>query len=364
MSTDTRNIGEKKSILEQTTGSMLSSGLSTKKQADDNSIVKSSDGSEVITDPSKVKSKNIAEVAKESNKSSGEGSFIKLNEKQKDQIQASYDRSNMRQAGRLLKNTGEIGTIKSEYANEKNIGRLDLKNIKAQDRINKRLQSSRDRLDKKILKHTGDASLTYKNRSAKQAADQERFSNIAKNLNAPSGAGPYPLSSNLVQSAKNQVKQDAEAKKIQDKKEGGMGQSIRKDGADIGYIPGDVDMFNESIEGDADVSFSNKDLKSYEDQYLKSKIDKPTNRGNSQEAWKTNQKAKQAKKAGDQAMIPGKRFDPTKMDPTGPTAQKAISTLFPTESQRSANKLASKKLMEKKMNSGLGTLLSQISKSL
>lgn len=31
MSTDTRNIGEKKSILEQTTGSMLSSGLSTKK---------------------------------------------------------------------------------------------------------------------------------------------------------------------------------------------------------------------------------------------------------------------------------------------------------------------------------------------
>ena len=195
MATDTRNIGEKKSILDQTTGSMLSSGLSAKKQADGNTIVKSSDGSEVITDPSKVKSKNIAEVAKESNKSSGEGSFIKLNEKQKDQIQASYDRSNMRQAARLLKNTGEIGTIKSEYADEKNIGRLDLKNIKAEDRINKRLENSRDRLDKKILKQTGDASLTYKNRSAKQAADEERFSNIAKNLNVQSGVGPYPLAS-------------------------------------------------------------------------------------------------------------------------------------------------------------------------
>ena len=195
MATDTRNIGEKKSILDQATGSMLSSGLSTKKQADDNTIVKSSDGSEVITDPSKVKPKNIAEVAKESNKSSGEGSFIKLNEKQKDQIQASYDRSNMRQAARLLKNTGEIGTIKSEYADEKSIGRLDLKNIKAQERINKRLESSRNRLDKKILKQTGDASLTYKNRSAKQAADEERFSNIAKNLNVQSGVGPYPLAS-------------------------------------------------------------------------------------------------------------------------------------------------------------------------
>ncbi len=197
MSTDTRNIGEKKSILDQTTGSMLSSGLSTKKQVDDNTIVKQklSDGSTAITDPSKIKPKNIADIAKESNKSSGEGSFIKLNEKQKDQIQASYDRSNMRQAARLLKNTGEIGTIKSEYADEKNIGRLDLKNIKAQDRINKRLESSRDRLDKKILKRTGDASLTYKNRSAKQAADEERFSNIAKNLNPASGVGPYPLES-------------------------------------------------------------------------------------------------------------------------------------------------------------------------
>ncbi len=185
MATDTRNIGDKKSILEQTTAGMLSSGLSTKKQTNDNTIVKSSDGSPVITDPSKIKPKNIADIAKESNKSSGEGSFIKLNEKQKDQIQASYDRSNMRQAARLLKNTGEIGTIKSEYADEKNIGRLDLKNIKAQDRINKRLESSRNRLDKKILKRTGDASLTYRNRSAKQAANEERFSNIAKQLPKP-----------------------------------------------------------------------------------------------------------------------------------------------------------------------------------
>jgi len=183
MATDTRNIGEKKSTLEQIqAGSMLSSGLSTKKQADDNTIVESSDGSPVITDPSKIKPKNIADIAKESNKSSGEGSFIKLNEKQKDQIQASYDRSNMRQAARLLKNTGELGTIKSEYADEKNIGRLDLKNIKAQNRINKRLESSRDRLDKKILKHTGDASLTYKNRSAKQAIEEKKMSAIAKNI--------------------------------------------------------------------------------------------------------------------------------------------------------------------------------------
>ncbi len=202
MATDTRNIGDKKSILEQTTTGMLSSGLSTKKQTNDNTIVKSSDGSPVITDPSKIKSKNIADVAKESNKSSGEGSFIKLNEKQKDQIQASYDRSNMRQAARLLKNTGEVGTIKSEYADEKNIGRLDLKNIKAQDRINKRLESSRDRLDKKILKRTGDASLTYRNRSAKQAADEQRFSNIAKNLDAQSGVGPYPLTSKTLSAPK------------------------------------------------------------------------------------------------------------------------------------------------------------------
>mgnify|MGYP003312834424 CR=1 FL=1 len=72
-----------------------------------------------------------------------------------------------------------------EYADEKNIGRLDLKNIKAQDRINKRLESSRNRLDKKILKRTGDASLTYRNRSAKQAANEERFSNIAKQLPKP-----------------------------------------------------------------------------------------------------------------------------------------------------------------------------------
>jgi hypothetical protein len=158
--TDTRNTGEKK----------------------DNTIVKSSDGSPVITDPSKAKPQNIADIAKESNKASGQGSFIKLNEKQKDQIQASYDRSNMRQAARLLKNTGEIGTIKSEYADEKNIGRLDLKNIKAQDRINKRLESSRDRLDKKILKQTGDASLTYRNRSTKQAIEEKKMSTIAKNL--------------------------------------------------------------------------------------------------------------------------------------------------------------------------------------
>jgi hypothetical protein len=165
-------------------------GLNNEKK--DNTIVKQklSDGSTVITDPSKIKSKNIADVAKESNKSSGEGSFIKLNEKQKDQIQASYDRSNMRQAARLLKNTGEIGTIKSEYADEKSMGRLDLKNIKAEDRINKRLESSRNRLDKKILKQTGDASLTYQNRSAKQAIEEKKMSTIAKNLypgiNSPS----------------------------------------------------------------------------------------------------------------------------------------------------------------------------------
>lgn len=157
-------------------------GLNGEKK--ENTIVKQklSDGSTAITDPSKIKPKNIADIAKESNKSSGEGSFIKLNEKQKDQIQASYDRSNMRQAARLLKNTGEIGTIKSEYADEKNIGRLDLKNIKAQDRINKRLESSRDRLDKKILKQTGDASLTYRNRPARQAIEEKKMSTIAKNL--------------------------------------------------------------------------------------------------------------------------------------------------------------------------------------
>ena len=157
-------------------------GLNGEKK--ENTIVKQklSDGSTAITDPSKIKPKNIADIAKESNKSSGEGSFIKLNEKQKDQIQASYDRSNMRQAARLLKNTGEIGTIKSEYADEKNIGRLDLKNIKAQDRINKRLESSRDRLDKKILKRTGDASLTYRNRPARQAIEEKKMSTIAKNI--------------------------------------------------------------------------------------------------------------------------------------------------------------------------------------
>ena len=314
------------------------------------------------------------------------GTF-KFNPAMEQRILAAKDRQNMRIESRRQKLVGGSDDIKSQFTPTAEEGsKLYEKNLATQNRLNK---VDSPKLDKKNLKESK----------------------------------PYKPTRKDIKSAKEQVEQDKIAKIAKDLKEGGMGQSIRQGNADIGYIPGDVKMFDESMENDADTGFIDKDLTAYDkriadkkakdksvrqeiekdapallqtslmndddtdadtsfaaddikegqrsrredafkDQYLKSKIDKPTSRGNSQEAWKTTQKAKQAKKAGDQAMIPGKRFDPTKMDPTGPTAQKAISTLFPTQSQQSANKLASKKLMEKKMNSGLGTLLSQISKSL
>jgi len=207
------------------------------------------------------------------------------------------------------------------------------------------------------------------------------------------------------------------AKIAKDLKEGGMGQTIRKDDADIGYIPGDVKMFDESMENEADVSFIDKDLTAYDqrvadkkakdksvrqeiekdapgllqtslmndddtdadtsfaaddikegqrsrredafkDQYLKSKIGKIDEKGRSVDAVETQRGARRAKGLGMGAMIPGKEFNTN----LPPNAHSAISTLFPTESQRTANKLASQKLMQKKMNSGLIKMLNKISK--
>ena len=335
----------------------------------------------IITDATNIANPNNI-TSKDIKQKEVSGTF-KFNPAMEQRILAAKDRQNMRRRKRKQKLVGGGDGVKSEFTPTAEKGsKLYEKNLATQNRLNK---VDSPKLDKKNLKESK----------------------------------PYKPTRKDIKSAKEQVEQDKMAKIAKDLKEGGMGQSIRQSGADIGYIPGDVKMFDESMEADADTGFIDKDLTAYdkriadkkakdksvrqemakdapellktsliddddtdadtswaaddikegqrsrrqdafENKYAKSKIGKIDEKGRSVDAIKAQRGARRAKGLGMGAMIPGKEFEPN----LPPNAHSAISTLFPTQSQQSANKLASKKLMEKKMNSGLGTLLSQISKSL
>jgi len=335
----------------------------------------------VITDATNVGNPNNI-TSKDIKQKEVPGTF-KFNPAMEQRILAAKDRQNMRIKKRRQKLVGGGDDIKSQFTPTAEEGsKLYEKNLATQNRLNK---VDSPKLDKKNLKESK----------------------------------PYKPTRKDIKSAQKQVEEDRMAKIAKDLKEGGMGQSIRQSGADIGYIPGDVEMFDESMEADAGTGFIDKDLTAYDqriankkakdksvrqeiekdapallqtslmndddtdadtsfaaddikegqrsrredafkDQYLKSKIGKIDKKGRSVDAVETQRGARRAKGLGMGAMIPGKEFNTN----LPPNAHSAISTLFPTQSQQSANKLASQKLMQKKMNSGLGTLLSQISKSL
>ena len=105
-------------------------------------------------------------------------------------VDAAFDRQRMRSEARNKKLTGFQGDIKSSFTEKSEKGsKLYEKNLALEKRLNKRFnqpvsgEGPTPKLDKKKLKPTG--SRKAKNMAAKQAADEERFSNIAKQLPKP-----------------------------------------------------------------------------------------------------------------------------------------------------------------------------------